>query len=59
MLFKKRCIYFYVCEYTVAVEMVVSLHVAVGIRTSACSSQPCPLPPVSPALAQTFIYYYK
>ena len=34
---------FYVCEYTVAVQIVVSLHVVAGnlsFRTSACSSQP-------------------
>jgi hypothetical protein len=44
LLLKKRLIYlFYVCgEYTVAVQMVVSLHVVVGnliFRISACFGQ--------------------
>jgi hypothetical protein len=67
-LFLKRFIYlFNVYEYTVAVQMVVSLHVVVGnymFRTSARSSQQCSLwfavliqSLLAPA--QRFIYYYK
>jgi hypothetical protein len=56
---------FYVCEYTVAVQMVVSLHVFVGngiYRTSAHSGWPrslrsTPLSQSLLALAQRFIYY--
>jgi hypothetical protein len=49
---------FYVCEHTVAVQMVVSLHVVVGVEFL----EPL-LALVSPArlvfaLAQRFIYYY-
>ena len=68
-IFKKRLIYlFYVYEYTVAVQMVVSLHVAgcweLNFRTSAHSGKPRSLwltllTQSLLALAQRFIFYYK
>jgi hypothetical protein len=49
---KKKDLFIYVYEYTVAVQMVVSLHVVVGLRSTLIAL-------VSPAPAQRFIYYYK
>ena len=53
-------IYFYVYEYTVAVQVVVSLHMVVGncIRSSAHSGQLHLLQLEPLAQAQRFIYYY-
>jgi hypothetical protein len=45
---------FYVYEYTVAVQMVVSHHVIVGNWILGPL-----LAPVNPSPAQRFIYYYK
>jgi hypothetical protein len=53
---------FYVCEYTVAVQMVVSLHVVVGewiFRISALSSQHCSLSPYSLWPKDLFIIIHK
>ena len=55
-LFKRFIYLFYVCEYTVAVQMVVSLHVVVGeciFRTPACCGWPCSLQSLL-SLAQRF-----
>ena len=46
LFFKDLFSLFFVCEYTAAVQMIVSHHVVVGnwiFRTSACSGQPCSL----------------